>query len=212
MASILYHPVASVCRATHLPSHRPVCPGGLSSFSTAIVRLLMRSFKLVRDIGITNGNETRVGFYVGLIVRLHDLSFHSGSLCLLLNAVAFAFLRGGSAHCVVLESIIRPYRPETCHSSRRIRLDCFNVLFRSLPDLLGIDIEVTWCLHVSSLSLLTIPRSFSRALNGALNGNIGVMKSMMVEMTDSTNLAQAYAYMPLAWSSGATLASVLCCH
>jgi len=45
----------------------------------------------------------------------------------------------------------------------------------------------------------------SRSLNGALNGNIGVMKSMMVEITDSTNLAQAYAYMPIAWSTGATL-------
>jgi hypothetical protein len=45
----------------------------------------------------------------------------------------------------------------------------------------------------------------SRALNGALNGNIGVIKSMMVEITDSTNLAQAYAYMPIAWSSGSTL-------
>ena len=53
------------------------------------------------------------------------------------------------------------------------------------------------------------PRSFSRSLNGALNGNIGVMKSMMIEITDSTNLAQAYAYMPIAWCSGSTLGSVL---
>lgn len=31
---------------------------------------------------------------------------------------------------------------------------------------------------------------------------------MMVEITDSTNLAQAYAYMPIAWSSGGTLGYV----
>jgi len=49
----------------------------------------------------------------------------------------------------------------------------------------------------------------SRALNGALNGNIGVIKSMMVEITDSTNLAQAYAYMPIAWSSGGTLGPLI---
>jgi hypothetical protein len=30
----------------------------------------------------------------------------------------------------------------------------------------------------------------------------------MVEITDSTNLAQAYAYMPIAWSSGGTLGYV----
>jgi len=31
------------------------------------------------------------------------------------------------------------------------------------------------------------------------------MKSMMMEITDSTNLAQAYAYMPIAWLCGTTL-------
>jgi len=49
----------------------------------------------------------------------------------------------------------------------------------------------------------------SRCLNGALNGNIGVMKSMIAEITDSTNIAQAYAYMPIAWSSGSTLGPII---
>lgn len=49
----------------------------------------------------------------------------------------------------------------------------------------------------------------SRCLNGALNGNIGVMKSMTAEMTDSTNMARAWAFLPLAWSSGSTLGCVL---
>lgn len=48
----------------------------------------------------------------------------------------------------------------------------------------------------------------SRALNGALNGNVGILKSMVAEITDETNIAQAYAYMPLAWSSGGTLGYV----
>jgi hypothetical protein len=42
-------------------------------------------------------------------------------------------------------------------------------------------------------------------LNGALNGNIGVLKSMIAEITDTSNLAQAYAYLPIAWSTGGTL-------
>ena len=45
----------------------------------------------------------------------------------------------------------------------------------------------------------------SRSLAGALNGNIGVVKSMLGELTDDTNVGRAFAYQPLAWSSGATL-------
>ncbi|KAG8790969.1 hypothetical protein FRC12_010499 [Ceratobasidium sp. 428] len=46
---------------------------------------------------------------------------------------------------------------------------------------------------------------FSRALAGALNGNIGVSKSMITELTDETNQAQCFAFMPITWSTGSTL-------
>ncbi|PCH42368.1 MFS general substrate transporter [Wolfiporia cocos MD-104 SS10] len=45
----------------------------------------------------------------------------------------------------------------------------------------------------------------SRCIVGALNGNIGVIKSMMGELTDSTNMAQGFALMPVVWSAGATV-------
>ncbi|KAK7052002.1 MFS general substrate transporter [Favolaschia claudopus] len=45
----------------------------------------------------------------------------------------------------------------------------------------------------------------SRCLSGVLNGNVGVVKSMMGELTDSTNIAQGMALMPVVWSSGATV-------
>ncbi|KAG8701681.1 hypothetical protein FRC08_003963 [Ceratobasidium sp. 394] len=45
----------------------------------------------------------------------------------------------------------------------------------------------------------------SRALSGALNGNIGVAKSMMVELTDETNQAQCFAFFPVMWSTGSTI-------
>jgi hypothetical protein len=35
------------------------------------------------------------------------------------------------------------------------------------------------------------------------------MKSMMAEFTDSTNVAQAFAYMPIAWATGATLGPLI---
>ncbi|CAE6442355.1 unnamed protein product [Rhizoctonia solani] len=46
----------------------------------------------------------------------------------------------------------------------------------------------------------------SRALAGILNGNAGVIKSVLGEVTDDSNAAQAFAFIPLVWSIGFTLA------
>ncbi|KZT07602.1 MFS general substrate transporter [Laetiporus sulphureus 93-53] len=45
----------------------------------------------------------------------------------------------------------------------------------------------------------------SRCIVGALNGNIGVVKSMIGELTDSTNMAQGFALIPIVWSVGTTI-------
>jgi len=45
----------------------------------------------------------------------------------------------------------------------------------------------------------------ARAFAGATNGNIGVVKTVMGELTDKTNIAQGFALMPIVWSAGATL-------
>ncbi|KAF8574316.1 MFS general substrate transporter [Ramaria rubella] len=49
----------------------------------------------------------------------------------------------------------------------------------------------------------------SRALCGALNGNIGVIKSMMAEITDESNQAQAFSFMPLVFAGGMSVASFI---
>ncbi|QRV98227.1 major facilitator superfamily transporter [Ceratobasidium sp. AG-Ba] len=49
----------------------------------------------------------------------------------------------------------------------------------------------------------------SRALAGALNGNAGVIKSVLREVTDETNAASAFAFIPAIWSIGFTLAPAL---
>ncbi|KZP17587.1 MFS general substrate transporter [Athelia psychrophila] len=49
----------------------------------------------------------------------------------------------------------------------------------------------------------------SRCLAGALNGNVGVMKSMMAEITDSTNIAQGFALMPMTSSLGSTIGPLI---
>ena len=38
-----------------------------------------------------------------------------------------------------------------------------------------------------------------------LNGNVGVMKSMMAELTDETNMARGFSLISVTWAVGATL-------
>lgn len=49
----------------------------------------------------------------------------------------------------------------------------------------------------------------SRCLVGALNGNLGVIKSMMAELTDRTNMAQGFAWLPVVWSVGSTVGPLI---
>lgn len=125
--------------------------------------------QLIRDIGITHGDETKVGYYVGL---LHSLFFAAQALTVL-------------------------------HWSRiSDRIGRKPVL---LTGLFGLSLSM-YCFGLSKTFMGLV---LSRALSGALNGNIGVTKSMMAEITDETNLAHAYAYTPIAWSSGSTLGPLI---
>ncbi|KAG5644649.1 hypothetical protein DXG03_008031 [Asterophora parasitica] len=49
----------------------------------------------------------------------------------------------------------------------------------------------------------------SRWMQGAFNGNIGVTKSVIGEITDSTNVGDAFAIIPLMWSSGCTVGPIM---
>ncbi|KAF8875931.1 major facilitator superfamily transporter [Infundibulicybe gibba] len=65
-----------------------------------------------------------------------------------------------------------------------------------------------------SILLFGLSRTFwtlvvSRCLCGLLNGNIGVMKSRMWELTDSSNRAQGYSLTSIVWAVGATLGPLI---
>ncbi|KAF7375261.1 Efflux pump azaL [Mycena sanguinolenta] len=45
----------------------------------------------------------------------------------------------------------------------------------------------------------------SRCITGLLNGNTGVMKSALGDLTDSSNRANAFKFVPLIWATGASL-------
>ncbi|KAF5342128.1 hypothetical protein D9611_001435 [Ephemerocybe angulata] len=125
--------------------------------------------QLIRDLGVTNGNEAAVGYYVGMMQSIFFLT------------QAFTVL----------------------HWSR-------------LSDTIGRKPVILVGLFGLSLSMYCfgLSRTFwglvlSRSLSGALNGNIGVIKSMIAEITDETNISKAYGYMPIAWSTGCTIGPML---
>ncbi|KAF8875925.1 major facilitator superfamily domain-containing protein [Infundibulicybe gibba] len=65
-----------------------------------------------------------------------------------------------------------------------------------------------------SILLFGLSRTFwtlviSRCLCGLLNGNIGVMKSLMGELTNSSNRAEGFSLMPAVWAAGATLGPLM---
>ncbi|GAA5865394.1 hypothetical protein JCM3774_005622 [Rhodotorula dairenensis] len=49
----------------------------------------------------------------------------------------------------------------------------------------------------------------SRCFGGALNGNVAVIKSMLGEITDESNQARAFSFLPLAWSLGSVIGPLL---
>ncbi|KAF7327420.1 Major facilitator superfamily multidrug-resistance DHA1 sub-family [Mycena kentingensis (nom. inval.)] len=125
--------------------------------------------QLIRDVGITNGDETKVGYYVGV---MQSLFFFTQAMTVL-------------------------------HWSRLSdRIGRKPVI---LSGLIGLSISM-YCFGLSRTFWGLV---LSRSLNGALNGNIGIIKSMIAEMTDATNIAAAYAYMPLAWSTGSILGPMI---
>ncbi|KAJ7589891.1 major facilitator superfamily transporter [Mycena floridula] len=65
-----------------------------------------------------------------------------------------------------------------------------------------------------SMLLFGLSRTFwalviSRCLTGLLNGNVGVMKSLVGDLTDSTNRARGISLLPVVWSFGATVGPLL---
>ncbi|KAL4266743.1 MFS transporter superfamily protein [Pleurotus pulmonarius] len=125
--------------------------------------------QLVREIGVTGGDESKVGYYVGI---MQSLFFVAEATTVL-------------------------------HWSR-------------LSDRIGRKPVILFGLFGLSISMYCFGLSktfwglvLSRCLNGGLNGNVGVMKSIIAEMTDETNISQAYSFMPIAWSTGSTIGPIL---
>ncbi|KAL9714493.1 hypothetical protein Ac2012v2_002808 [Leucoagaricus gongylophorus] len=53
------------------------------------------------------------------------------------------------------------------------------------------------------------PMVLSRCIQGIFNGSIGVSKTIIVELSDSTNMGDALSMMPFMWSSGVTIGPLI---
>ncbi|KAL0569431.1 hypothetical protein V5O48_012535 [Marasmius crinis-equi] len=121
--------------------------------------------QLVRRTGITGGDETRVGYYAGIIESV--FFFSEGLVCYFWGLASDKFGR-------------RPVLP-------------WGPLGLAVATLgLGLS-ETFW------------PLVIWRAAQGVSNGNIGVAKTVMGEITDSTNIAEAFMLYPIVWEVGVTM-------
>jgi hypothetical protein len=108
----------------------------------------------VRDIGITHGDETKVGYYVGLMVRLPSFTviMMAGIHALfMMRAIAISFLFSSSTNCIALESDFGPDRPQTSYSDWTMRLVYVDVLLRSVENILGSCSQVRFPTSIKDL-------------------------------------------------------------
>jgi hypothetical protein len=89
--------------------------------------------KLIRDIGVTHGDESQVGRYVGILVSMSSsflLPFHS----LLIFPRAIVILCSSCTDYFSLESTVRPHRAETCNTDSSISNFCLDVFVWVVKD------------------------------------------------------------------------------
>ncbi|KAG2157723.1 MFS general substrate transporter [Suillus bovinus] len=118
--------------------------------------------QLIRELGITGGNDAAVGYYAGLIESLFFV------------AQTLTVLRWSRlSDRIGRKPVLLVGLSGTC-----ISMLCFGLS------------TTFWGLVIS------------RCMCGVLNGNVSVMKTMVGELTDSTNMAQGFALIPIMWCIG----------
>ncbi|KAG8793986.1 hypothetical protein FRC12_000950 [Ceratobasidium sp. 428] len=125
--------------------------------------------ELIATLGVTHGDDRKVGYYAGIIESIFFLT----ETCLILQYGRLSD-RIGRRPVVLL-------------------------------GLFGLAFSIT----SFGLAKTFVGLVVARALSGALNGNAGVIKSIVCEITDETNRAQSFALLSVTWSAGSTIGPVL---
>ncbi|KAG2146253.1 major facilitator superfamily domain-containing protein [Suillus clintonianus] len=121
--------------------------------------------KLIGDIGVTNGDDSQVGYYAGI---LHSAYYVSQTLTILYWSQLSDYV--GRKPLILIAS------------------------FAIATTMLSFGLSRTF------LGLLV-----SRIICGAFNGENGVVKNLLMDITDATSLPKAYGYLPISWMSAAII-------
>ncbi|KAI6095037.1 MFS general substrate transporter [Pisolithus croceorrhizus] len=122
--------------------------------------------QLIRELGVTGGDDRKIGYYAG---GIESLFFVTQAL----TALYWSRLSDYVGRKPIL-----------------------------LVGLAGLSIS-NMCFGLSRVFWALVA---SRCIAGALNGNVGVMKSVIGEITDATNMARAFALIPIVFTFGASIA------
>ncbi|KAF9237646.1 MFS general substrate transporter [Melanogaster broomeanus] len=122
--------------------------------------------QLIGELGITGGDDRKIGYYAGLI----DSLFFVAQAATVLQWSRLSDLIGRKPVLLI--------------------------------GLLGLSLSN----FAFGLSRTFGTLIISRCIAGFLNGNVGVMKSIIGDITDHTNVAQAFSMLPAIFCIGATIA------
>ncbi|KAF8311494.1 MFS general substrate transporter [Clavulina sp. PMI_390] len=125
--------------------------------------------QLVNETGITDGDSSKVGYYIGII---ESSFFLTQALCIL--------------HWGRLSDRI---------GRRPVILIGLSGLTASM---------ISFGFANSFIAVV-----FSRMIAGVLNGNVGVAKTMIAELTNDTNRARVLSLLPITWVFGVTIAPIV---
>jgi hypothetical protein len=97
--------------------------------------------QLVRDIGITHGDETRVGYYVGILVR-HFRKIEESSSLSPFGSTGIHFLSLTGPDYTTLEQTVRSHWPKACHLYQPVWSHLFDVVLWSIKIFLRSSVKV----------------------------------------------------------------------
>ncbi|KAF9259197.1 MFS general substrate transporter [Marasmius fiardii PR-910] len=140
---------------------------GVEPISAHVIYPFIPEF--IARIGVTGGDESKIGYYAGII---ESLFFLAESLTVTLWGRA-------------------------------------SDLYGRRPILLIGPLGLTFAMVGFGLSKTFWSLVFFRCAQGMFNGNIGVTKTVLAELSDKTNRADAFALISVAWTSGSTLGPVI---
>ena len=127
--------------------------------------------QLVRETGITGGDEAKTGYYAGFIVS---------------NLPIYDCYR--PKNVIIQESIF--FAAEALSVLQWGRIS--DRIGRKPPLVFG-TLGLAAAIVSFGLSKTFWPLVFSRCVQGVFNGNIGITKAVMAEITDASNIAQGMA-------------------